>query len=171
MNKSAEQTLNKEIREVIDVTTQMDLTDYLKKISPKNRRIYILILVPCGFFSKIYHIPVTRQTSTDKRNWNNWNNALSLIGEGLLSAFIYKDGSRDVQWREDSPCVGVARVALCVKVKNETNAKWEPCTRINLSVSWLCIVWQTASHSWWSQLTSLLWAWPPSHSPSNCEAN
>ena len=49
------QRLNREIRELIDVMTQMDLT-YIYRTFHPNTKEYTFFLVPHGTFSKIEHI-------------------------------------------------------------------------------------------------------------------
>ena len=47
--------MNREVRELIDVMTQMDLTDIYRLFHP-NRKEYTFFSAPHGIFSKIDHI-------------------------------------------------------------------------------------------------------------------
>ena len=53
--RSVRQKMNREIRELTDVMTQMDLTDIYRIFHP-NRKEYTFFSAPHGTFSKIDHI-------------------------------------------------------------------------------------------------------------------
>ena len=55
LDRSIRQKFNREIRELTDVMTQMDLTDIYRKFHP-NRKEYTFFSAPHGTFSKIDHI-------------------------------------------------------------------------------------------------------------------
>ena len=55
INKSSRQKLNREIRELTEVFTQMDLTDIYRMFYP-NTKEYTFFSAPHGIFSKIDHI-------------------------------------------------------------------------------------------------------------------
>ena len=55
LDRSVRQKINREIREVTDVLTQMDLTAIYRIFHP-NRKEYTFFSVPHGTFSKIDHI-------------------------------------------------------------------------------------------------------------------
>ena len=55
LDRSFRQKINREIRELKDVMTQMDLTDIYRTLHP-NIKVCIFFSVPHGNFSKIDHI-------------------------------------------------------------------------------------------------------------------
>ena len=55
LDRSVRQKINREIRELTDVMTQMDLTDIYRIFHP-NRKEYTFFSAPHGTFSKIDHI-------------------------------------------------------------------------------------------------------------------
>ena len=55
IDRSVGQKINKEIRELTDVMTQMDLTD-IYRLFHSNRKEYTFLSTPHGTFSKIVHI-------------------------------------------------------------------------------------------------------------------
>ena len=55
MDRSTRQKINKEIRELTDVVTQMDLTDIYRTFHP-NTKEYTFFSVPHHTFSKTDHI-------------------------------------------------------------------------------------------------------------------
>ena len=56
LDRSARQKTNREIRELTDVITQMDLTDIYRKFHPNTHKDYTFLSAPHGTFSKIDHI-------------------------------------------------------------------------------------------------------------------
>ena len=75
LDRSVRQKMNREIRELTDVMTQIDLTDIYKIFHP-NRKEYTFFSVPHGTFSKIYHI---LSNKTNLNRYKNWNNPMYLI--------------------------------------------------------------------------------------------
>ena len=64
LDRSIRQKMNREIRELTDVMTQMDLTD-IYRIFHSNRKEYTLFLGPHGTSSKIENI-LGNKTNLDK---------------------------------------------------------------------------------------------------------
>ena len=77
VNRSARQKLNREIRELTDVMTQIDLIDIYKTYHP-NTKEYTFFSAPHGTFSKTDHI--LSHKANLSRYQKNWNNLLYLIG-------------------------------------------------------------------------------------------
>ena len=64
LDRSVSQKMNREIRELADVMTQMHLTDIYRICNP-NRKEYTFLLGPHGPFSKIDHI-LSKKTNLNK---------------------------------------------------------------------------------------------------------
>ena len=76
MDRSTRKKPNKEIREVTDVMTQMELTDIYRTFQP-NAKEYTFFSVPHGTISKNEHILSNK--ANINRYKNNWSNPLDLI--------------------------------------------------------------------------------------------
>ena len=76
MDRSTRQTLNREIRELTDAVTQMDLTDIYRTFH-LNSKEHTFLSAPHGTFSKTDHI-LGNQANLKKYK-ENWNKPLYLI--------------------------------------------------------------------------------------------
>ena len=81
MDKSDRWKLNREIRELTDVMTQMDLTDIYRTFH-LNTKEYTFFSVSHGTFSKIDHILSNK--ANRNRFKKKWNNPLDFIASPWL---------------------------------------------------------------------------------------
>ena len=74
LDRSVRRKINREIRELTDIRTQMDLTDPYRIFHP-NRKEYTFFSAPHGTFSKIDHI-LSNEKNLNKYKKKNWNNPM-----------------------------------------------------------------------------------------------
>ena len=79
------QKINREIRKLTDIMTQMELTDIYRTSHP-NRKEYTFFSAPHGTFSKTDHI--LGKKANFNRYKNNWNNPMYLIRSPWLKIRI-----------------------------------------------------------------------------------